>query len=251
MRKYYLHDGTSEQGPFSLEELKTKSLSADTSIWYEGLNSWTTANQVDELKPLLQLKPPPLKSEAVPITAREEYQETKKSVKGKAIWSGAIVLTIIIIGVLVYNNIESNKALSSLQNSVSQKEIEEAEENSRKSDMRKTWNDFIKLERGDYETHAFGGISGLDLTISNVTGYALDEVEVEVDYVKESGGVYKTETVVFKNLPSNTKQTKYAPESSRGTSVEVRIKAVTAHSFNFCYNMYRTGVGGDDPWKCQ
>jgi hypothetical protein len=248
MRQYYLHDGSSEQGPFSLEELQEKQLKPDTPVWHEGLESWTTASQVEELKPTLQFKPPPLKSSGKPSS---RYPAERKSNQSRFVWIGAGVLAVIIIAILLYNNNQSQYALNNLQSSVSQKEMEDAQEKFKQAETRRRWSEFVKLEEGDYHPNPFGGITGLDLTVSNLTGYAIDEVEVEVDYIKESGVVYKTETVTFKNLPANVKQTKYAPESSRGTSVKTRVKSVTAHSFNFCYNMHRNGVEGDDPWKCQ
>lgn len=250
MRQYFLHNGTSEEGPFTLEQLKERNIQPDTLIWFEGLQEWVAANTADDLKPLFSIKPPPLKV-ATPPSMQYQYEESKPRSKSKYIWTALSVLAIVIIAVLIYSNNQSQQALTNLQSSVSQKEHEETMEKLKQAETRNRWSDFIKLETGDYRTSAFGGISDLDLAVSNSTEYVIDEIEVEIDYIKESGGVYKTETVVFKNLPVNVKQTKYAPESSRGTSVDVRVKSITAQAFNFCYNIYRTGVSGDDPWKCQ
>jgi hypothetical protein len=61
MKKYYYHDGTSQQGPFDIEELKSKSLSKETLIWFEGLQEWLKAETIEELKELFIVKmPPPL-----------------------------------------------------------------------------------------------------------------------------------------------------------------------------------------------
>ncbi len=251
MRQYYIHDGSLEKGPFTLEQLKNETITSNTQVWYEGLAAWTTADQIEELRSLLAVKPPPLQVKVQPVSAVEHYEKNKKSSKAKYIWTALGIVAVVVIGTLIYSNNQSQQALNNLQNSVSQKESQEAIEKLRQAETRNRWAQFVKLERGDYQSGVFGGISGLDLTILNTTEYVIDEIEVEVDYIKENGGVHKTEIVVFKNLPSNTKQTKYAPESSRGTSVDVRIKSVTAPAFNFCYNVHRTGVGGDDPWKCQ
>ena len=37
MRQYYIFDGQAKRGPFDLEELKSKILSKETPVWYEGL----------------------------------------------------------------------------------------------------------------------------------------------------------------------------------------------------------------------
>jgi hypothetical protein len=248
MRQYYIHDGNSEKGPFSLEELSSRNLAPQASIWHEGLAAWTTADQIDELRPLLAIKPPEFRKQGLPAASEDISLPKRKKSK---LWFGVILITIVAVGFLIYNNMQSQQALSSLQSSVSQKEFEDHQLDWKKSEMRRRWAEFVRLERGDYQTGAFGGISGLDLTLSNAGEFVMDEVEVEIDYIKDNGDIHKTEVVVFKNLPSNTKQTKYAPESSRGTSVNARIRSITAKSFNFCYNINRTGVGGEDPWKCQ
>ena len=62
MRKYFVHDGQKEKGPFTLEELSTEHITAETPVWYEGLESWTMAGSVNELKShfINKITPPPL-----------------------------------------------------------------------------------------------------------------------------------------------------------------------------------------------
>jgi chemotaxis protein histidine kinase CheA len=67
MQKYFLNDGTGQQGPFSLEELKEKGITAATPLWYDGLESWTTAGEVPELKDILIHTPPPFET-VKPVT---------------------------------------------------------------------------------------------------------------------------------------------------------------------------------------
>lgn len=62
MKKYFMHNGTQNTGPFSLEELKKHEITNLTPIWYEGLEEWTTAAQVEELQSLLIKVPIPPKS---------------------------------------------------------------------------------------------------------------------------------------------------------------------------------------------
>jgi hypothetical protein len=59
-----------QQGPFTLEELQAKNITAETPVWYEGLPDWTTAGQVEELKAILVHTPPPF--HAVPVTPVEQ-----------------------------------------------------------------------------------------------------------------------------------------------------------------------------------
>ncbi len=59
MTKYYIHDGTSQQGPFQIEDLKQRAISKNTLIWCEGMTEWTTAGTVAELQSIFASSPPP------------------------------------------------------------------------------------------------------------------------------------------------------------------------------------------------
>lgn len=72
MKKYFLKDGTLQQGPFDLEELKSKGINAETPVWYEGIPEWTTAGKLDELKDILVDTPPQLITPVVPPPLVEE-----------------------------------------------------------------------------------------------------------------------------------------------------------------------------------
>lgn len=50
MKKYFYIDGTIRRGPFTLEELKKQNIKKDTKVWFHGLNEWTAAGLVPELK---------------------------------------------------------------------------------------------------------------------------------------------------------------------------------------------------------
>ena len=36
-KKYYIHDGASQKGPFSVEDLLLNNINSDTPIWYDGM----------------------------------------------------------------------------------------------------------------------------------------------------------------------------------------------------------------------
>lgn len=52
MKKYFLKNEAGQEGPFTPEELLGKGIGPDTPVWYEGLENWTTAGQIDELRNL-------------------------------------------------------------------------------------------------------------------------------------------------------------------------------------------------------
>ena len=60
MKKYFYSNGKEKHGPLGLDELKQKDISEETLIWFEGLDDWTPAGELDEIKPVLELQPPPI-----------------------------------------------------------------------------------------------------------------------------------------------------------------------------------------------
>lgn len=67
MQKYYYNDGVNRFGPFTMEELQAKNISAATPVWYDGLPNWTPAGELEELKSLFASAAP---------TAAEQMIET-------------------------------------------------------------------------------------------------------------------------------------------------------------------------------
>jgi hypothetical protein len=59
MKKYFIHNGKDQQGPFTIEELRQNGITFKTMVWYEGLSNWKEAENIDELKGLLTASPPP------------------------------------------------------------------------------------------------------------------------------------------------------------------------------------------------
>lgn len=59
MKKYFLHNGQQQYGPYSLEELKSMNIAPETMAWYDGLPQWMRADQIEELKSLFGNAVPP------------------------------------------------------------------------------------------------------------------------------------------------------------------------------------------------
>jgi len=117
MKKFYLHIGTDQQGPFDIEDLKAKNITKETSIWFEGLPEWTTADKIDELKELFsKTTPPPFatKTTTPPPIQKAPIQQTtpvpvpsKKSKTGRNVLIGITLLIIVVGGIFVANNVNS------------------------------------------------------------------------------------------------------------------------------------------------
>jgi len=62
MKEYYYLTGKDQNGPFSIEELKSKKLSIETLIWTEGMSNWEKIKDVPDLFELFKISrntPPP------------------------------------------------------------------------------------------------------------------------------------------------------------------------------------------------
>lgn len=81
MKKYFYSDGKEKHGPLSLDELKQEDISKQTLIWFEGLDDWTPAGELDEMKPILELQPPPILMEEKEESSEPvgEEEETTKN----------------------------------------------------------------------------------------------------------------------------------------------------------------------------
>lgn len=62
MKKYFYSIDNEKHGPFSIEELSDKNITDETLIWFEGLEDWTPAKEVEEVIAILELQPPSIPS---------------------------------------------------------------------------------------------------------------------------------------------------------------------------------------------
>jgi hypothetical protein len=60
MSKYYIAIEGSQQGPFSLDELRKKNITKTTLVWTETMDNWVEAVNLEELKDILRTIPPPI-----------------------------------------------------------------------------------------------------------------------------------------------------------------------------------------------
>lgn len=77
----------------------------------------------------------------------------------------------------------------------------------------------------DYDSF-FGGIDNVQVTVSNSSDFKMDEVTVQLSYIKKNGELYDTKYITISNVPAHGQKTVSGPESKRGTSVGSRITKV-------------------------
>lgn len=85
MKQYYYLDGITQLGPFTLDELRTKSLTPDTSVWAAGMTGWLRAGDVPELSSLLGdgSAIPVVPLPVAPPVSTLSYQKTESNEPGK------------------------------------------------------------------------------------------------------------------------------------------------------------------------
>lgn len=139
MKKYFLHNGIDQQGPFDIEDLKSKNIDKETPIWYEGIPDWTTAEKIDELKDLFKTKtPPPFSALTIIPPPRPKMPESQAKIaqlptknknkfgQGVFILVGVIVLVVCVLWIA---NMDSNSGSGSVVETYQEKvmTIEEIE----------------------------------------------------------------------------------------------------------------------------
>jgi len=139
MNKYFLHINNETIGPFDLEELKARSITKKTPVWFEGMEHWKTAGEIPELTRLFIANPPPITSfDAAPFTPKEEKIVEERQFLGLSkntflIVAGALALT---AATFVFNTMQNNRSrelklknhkteVENYQYQLQQKEIEE------------------------------------------------------------------------------------------------------------------------------
>lgn len=96
MNKYFLKVGEEEQGPFTPEELKENSINAASLVKQEGTETWTSAEQVEELKVLFTSPVSAATGTAVTesiTTAQPVAEEAKQETVAAAVSNVAAVTT--------------------------------------------------------------------------------------------------------------------------------------------------------------
>ena len=232
MKKYFLHDGSEQEGPFDIEELKSKNLNRDTPIWFEGLDEWTTIGKVDELKEIITATPPPFATKlASPLPVQKSATQQKvfvdkpkqsSSTSRRILIIGGVVV-LALIGIFIYNQIQHQQYQSDRESTIN------AEEDT-KAMIKKNITSYVTAERNEYTFNELGGISNLKISVTNSTDYVLDNVRVKVIYIKANGEVWDSKMVDFNMIDPQTKSTIKVGDTERGTSIQYEIVSIKSNA---------------------
>lgn len=262
MKNYFIHNGQNEIGPFDFEQLRTMQLKSDTPIWYEGLHDWTIAGNIDELKEIINksVQPPKFKNSTQqnytanpPSFSRNQLSSTKKNNTLRTVLLGVGVVAALFIGLVIYASINSEQNNDEIPtNEYVAPAVEEDQLTLKNRNYRNSIEEYVGAHTNRYTYNELGGISNLDIIVTNNTEYLLNEVNVNVDYIKDNGEIYKSEIVTLYNIPAKQDKSVSAPESDRGTSVNAKIESILSKKLHMCYdNTVAPKVGDIDPYFCK
>lgn len=268
-------NGQNQQGPLDIEQLKQINIKKDTPIWYEGIENWTTAEKVEDLKSILPSntvppkyeipsqtnisnQPPIFKNQEEPIKKIVDSQQSNTN-EIKSVPKSNIKRNLIIIGVLLFGALLLFMASSNSNDDYSTSENPEAsaaesadanyevisaayeKENANSALTQKNMNyrnnfqKYLTLSRNQFEYSELGGIYNLEITFTNNTDYVINNANVQVGYIQENGEYFKTEELQFANIQPNTQETLRAPDSERGLNVDYQFSEVYSKKLHFYY----------------
>lgn len=81
----------------------------------------------------------------------------------------------------------------------------------------------VKVKSNNYKIVAFGGIRDLQLTVYNESKYVLDNVAVELQYLKPSEEPLRIDVIQFRSVAPGGSLTIRMPDTNRGVKVRYRI----------------------------
>ena len=271
MRKYFIHNGETENGPFDIEQLKLMQIKSETPIWYEGIQNWTIASNVEELKAIIISTSTPPKFENFsqqntninPPKFNQTQQQKiiekepkKKNIIGNVLFGIGVIGAIFIVGAIAISFFsqpnEAEEQLMNIQSDSIIKEDERARINAQNTEKNKNyrnnWQDYISVSTNQFSYYEIGGIENLQIIATNKTEYKIDEITINVCYEIDNGSCYKTEEVTIYNIPAKSQKSENAPNSNRGKNVSLNIVGIYSDKMNFGYAPGNWANNSDDPY---
>lgn len=258
LRKYYIHDGEQQTGPFSPEELEQMPLTSTTMVWYKGLTDWQEAASIEELLPIINhtvlphaveedVLPPPFKGvrkaekpEKVPVFRAaqsraatpdkvvEDLPRRHKSSSGVLKFLVAFVL-LGLLGATIYNVQKYRSNRIAIDEAVVEEPTYEEQVLSIEDQEKAVPRKFLKAA-GTYKEMVFTGKFKIDGTIANTATVAkFKNVIIEVSFYTSKNKYISAERfTIGDNFPAgSTKEFKLKLDPPKGAD-NCKWKAVGA-----------------------
>jgi len=128
------------------------------------------------------------------------------------------------------------KSESPISNAETEKPIPPIRKDPAADATRQNIYQLVSVEGSPYKTGVLGGISNLELTISNNSLYPIDQVEVLVNYMNIEKKIVKKETIVINDVPAGEQKTIPVPKSKRGVSVTYSITKINSRALGLAHS---------------
>jgi hypothetical protein len=188
MKKYFIIINGTQSEALSFEELKNINLSKKTMVWYEGMENWKEAGELEELKELFKSIPPPIVQPPPIYKQVEEEEETSfyESNKSK-IFIGIISIVAIVIVFFSFSNHNVAKEINQTNENtekLEQQQVQIDEQNKKIAEQEhetlriKNAKEIEELElkrtqlRNDFQT-VINNLNATKQNLNNVTGFKL------------------------------------------------------------------------------
>jgi hypothetical protein len=93
----------------------------------------------------------------------------------------------------------------------------------KKAPAKVNFKKLVRLEANDYQVGLFGGIKNLRLLLTNKSGFVLDKVKIELQYLKPNGAVLNTEHLAMNAVSPKSSKSLAVSSKNRGVKVICRI----------------------------
>lgn len=139
--------------------------------------------------------------------------------------NGLLVVLLIICTMMGTVMCEDRKREKELKKQVDMAEMNKILEAQQREEQRTHIYDLIDVNCSSYriKNMGLGGISGAQVSVLSHSDYVIDLLIVEVQYLTQSGNLYKTEKLTFRDVKPNVLLHQYAPDSRRGTQLKCGI----------------------------
>lgn len=211
MKKYFIHDGKDQQGPFTVDELKTKGLTAKTMIWFDGISNWTEAQFIPELKEFAISTPPPFEKQnpinqtfdkAKKVVDKDYVNEIENKIPndtGKKAFKYLLIVLAILGLAFIINMLLPSQERKEKNNATEFLTIQDTK--LRHMNPNGYWGDNDKPLYWDIEGHITNS--------AKLTSYKDIKLEVEF-FTQTNTSLGKTTLTVYKIFPPNNLQKKYS-----------------------------------------
>ena len=84
----------------------------------------------------------------------------------------------------------------------------------------------LEVSANDYSVGLLGGISNLELSVSNPSTELIEKAVVEVEYLKPNGNPVKSQTISVENISPGGSKKIAVPSSNRGVKIRYRVVSI-------------------------